>query len=382
VIAVGTNGSITPPVESLLKGAQRAEEGGYDSVWWPDHLMGFHPAELWKPEVTPLARAMPNPHIFVDPVAAIAACATATHRVQLGTAVTDVLRRHPAMLAQEFLTLDHFSHGRSILGVGAGEGENTQPYGVAFDRPFSRLAEALEIIRLFWSTTEPVDFDGEFFQLKDAVVGMEPYCHPGEDVGSPPPIWVGAHGPRMLELTGRLADGWLPLYQGGVERWVEGLARIRSSEASSGRAGAVTPALLAHIVVAEDDSQLERLLSSPLIRIWMLTLPSRSFEELGHEHPLGDGAYGLLDYIPTRLDSRQVADIVERVPLEVVERFLVCGTADEISEELMQFAAAGVEHIVLWNLTYLADATLLRSSFAALDQVRRRLQSWTQAGER
>src|SRR5690606_37853391 len=124
MIAVGTNATIAPPVEAVIRGAQRAESRGYDSLWWPDHLMGFHPQQLWRPEVTALAQAVPNPHIFVDPVAAISACAVHTERIRLGTSVTDAIRRHPAMLAQEFLTLDHFSKGRTILGIGAGEGEN------------------------------------------------------------------------------------------------------------------------------------------------------------------------------------------------------------------------------------------------------------------
>ena len=59
-------------------------------------------------------------------------------------------------------------------------------------------------MRLLWWTDKPVDFDGKFFKLQDAVLGLEPY------EGTPPPIWLAAHGPRMLGITGRLADGWLP----------------------------------------------------------------------------------------------------------------------------------------------------------------------------
>ncbi|HEY8451202.1 MAG: LLM class flavin-dependent oxidoreductase [Micromonosporaceae bacterium] len=375
MIAVGTNATIAPPVESVIRGAQRAESRGYDSLWWPDHLMGFHPQLLWRPEVTALARAVPNPHIFVDPVAAIAACAVHTERIRLGTSVTDAIRRHPAMLAQEFLTLDHFSKGRTILGIGAGEGENITPYGMSFDRPVARLEESLRIIRLLWSTDEPVDFDGEWWTLRDAVLGLQPYRTAPDGSPLPPPIWCGAHGPRMLDLTGRLCDGWLPIYQGGPQRWRSGLERIRAAAAAAGRdLTGFTPGLLAHVVVAETESELDRLLDSPLIRAWMLTLPSSCFEEFGVPHPLGKGAYGLLDYIPTRMSADEVEAALAAVPDGLARRYLLAGSPDDILAELREFVSAGLEHLVLWNLTYLADASLLRSSYAVLDEIAQRLR--------
>lgn len=376
MVAVGTNGAIAPPIAGVVKGATRAEEKGYDSVWWPDHLMGWHPDSLWRPEITGLVRSMPNPHIFVDPVAAIAVCSTQTSRVRLGTSVTDAIRRHPAMLAQEFLTLDHFSEGRVILGIGAGEGENITPYGMSFERPVSRLEEALEIVQLLWSTTEPIDYDGETWRLRGAVCGMSPYEDPVTGTAAPPPIWVGAHGPRMLSLAGRHCDGWLPTYQGGPERWARGLAAIRAAASGVNRSlDGFTPALLTHLLVVDDERDVERLLDSPLIRAWMLTMPSSCFEEFGVEHPLGEGTYGLLDYIPTHLPEDRVRRAIEAVPLEVAHKYLMVGTPDQILDELEQFVANGLEHVVLWNISYLADFDLLRSSYRALDDIAVRLKA-------
>ena len=370
MIAVGTNAGITPPVEGVLKGARRAEARGYDSLWWPDHLMGFHPQQLWQPEITELAKSISSPHVFIDPVAAIAACAVHTERIMLGTSVTDSIRRHPAMLAQEFLTLDHFSKGRAVLGIGAGEGENITPYGLSFSKPVSRLEESLEIVRLLWSTGEPVDFDGEWWSLRDAVCGIRPYGSDEDGNPLPPPIWCGAHGPRMLSITGRLCDGWLPTYQGGPEPWSEGYSKIRSAAATAKRAlDRFTPGLLAHVVVAESDAEVDRMLDSPLIRAWMLTLPSSAFEEFGVVHPLGEGAYGLLDYIPTRLSDDQVLKALRAVPEGLARKYLLAGTPDRITQELRQFADRGMAHVVLWNLTYLGDFAQLRSSFGALDEI-------------
>lgn len=112
-----------------------------------------------------------------------------TERVPLVSAVVDTVRRHPALLAQTALTLDHLSKGRFILGLGSGESENTVPYGFDFARPVSRFEEALRVIRLLWDTDGPVDFDGEFYSLHQARLDTEPYHD------RLPPIWIGASGP-------------------------------------------------------------------------------------------------------------------------------------------------------------------------------------------
>lgn len=370
MVAIGTNASITPPVDGLIRSAVRAEERGYDSLWWPDHLMGFHPQQIWTPELTKLAVTNPSPNVFVDPVAAIAACATHTDRIFMGTAVTDSIRRHPAMLAQEFLTLDHFTKGRTILGIGAGEGENIEPYGMSFAKPVSRMEEALAIVRALWATPDPVDFDGEWWTLRDAVCGLQPYRVAPDGTFLPPPIWCGAHGPRMLSITGRLCDGWLPTYQGGPEAWRAGYDAIQLAAAGVGRnLESFTPGLLAHVVIADSESELDRLLDSPLIRAWMLTLPSSCFEEFGQPHPLGRGAYGLLDYIPTRLTDDEVTTALAGVPPEVARKYLLAGTADQVMAELREFARQGLTHLILWNLTYLADIDLMRPSYSALDSM-------------
>lgn len=381
MVDVGTNGTITPPVEGLLRGAQRAEAAGYDSIWWPDHLMGFHPQAIWQPDVADFVRLMANPHTFLDPVAAIAATATHTERLRLGTAVTEAVRRHPAMLAQEFLTLDHLSRGRTILGIGAGESENIEPYGMDFSRPVSKLDEALSIVRLLWENDDPVDFEGEFWTLRDAVCGLGPYEIDEDGTRHYPPIWLGAHGPRMLELAGRTCDGWLPIYQGGVGRWRHGLAHILDAAIHRRRdVTAFTPGLLAHIVVHDDPPEVERLLETPLIRAWMLTLPSWAFEELGYRHPLGDGFYGLLDYVPTRLSRETAEAAIAKVPAEVARRFLLSGTPDEIVDELRGFVDAGLQHLVMWNLTYLADPATLRDSYELCGEIAATVKSWPSKG--
>ncbi len=119
LLSVGTLAAIMPPGANLVANAQRSEAKGFDAIWWPDHYMGWFPQSLWTPDITQLAAFQANPHVFFDSVSAIAAVATQTQRVRLGTAVTDALCRHPVQLAQTFLTLDHRPWAASSAGWAA-----------------------------------------------------------------------------------------------------------------------------------------------------------------------------------------------------------------------------------------------------------------------
>ena len=72
-VKVGAPGAINPPVDVVLKTAKRNEEKGYDSLWYPDHWMAWHPESIWTQDITPLAQFQPNPHVYLDPIACIAA---------------------------------------------------------------------------------------------------------------------------------------------------------------------------------------------------------------------------------------------------------------------------------------------------------------------
>jgi phthiodiolone/phenolphthiodiolone dimycocerosates ketoreductase len=180
------------------------DSGRYHSIWLPDHMVSFWPDSIWKAEFTDLPTVSPSPHRHLDGLAVAAAAAALTENVPLVSAVVDTVRRHPAMLAQTALTIDHVARGRFILGLGSGESENTLPYGFDFARPVARFEEALRVIRLLWDSDGPVDFDGQFYSLRHARLDTEPYQ------GRLPAIWIGASGPRMLDIAGCYADGWWP----------------------------------------------------------------------------------------------------------------------------------------------------------------------------
>ena len=178
-IEFGAPGTIMPPADKAVENARRAEADGYESIWWPSHLMGWHPESVWTEDITPLAKFQDNPHTYFDPLVMMGVAGAVTEKIRVGVVVTDVITHHPAVLAQTALTLDHVTKGRAILGLGSGEQLNVGPYGMEWSKPVGHLDEALDVIRLLWNAEGAVDFDGQFYPLKDAVLGLSPYTPGG-----------------------------------------------------------------------------------------------------------------------------------------------------------------------------------------------------------
>jgi alkanesulfonate monooxygenase SsuD/methylene tetrahydromethanopterin reductase-like flavin-dependent oxidoreductase (luciferase family) len=143
---------------------------------------------------------------FLDTWSLIPALFAETERISICTDVANLPLRPPAVMAKAAATLDVLSGGRFELGLGAGG--YFDPI-VGFGGPrrtpgesVEALDEAIDVIRLLWSEERSVSFEGKHYRLDDA----RPGPHPAHPIG----IWLGAFMPRMLRLTGRKADGWLP----------------------------------------------------------------------------------------------------------------------------------------------------------------------------
>ncbi len=143
---------------------------------------------------------------FFDTWTLLAYLAARTERIRLVPDVIDLPLRPPAVLAKAAASLDVLSGGRVELGLGAGAfWDGIAAMGGPRRTPkesVDALVEAIAVIRGMWSQERSVKVEGEHYR----VVG----AHPGPTPAHPMGIWLGAYGPRMLRLTGRLADGWLP----------------------------------------------------------------------------------------------------------------------------------------------------------------------------
>lgn len=128
-----------------------------------------------------------------------------TERIMLGTGIVTVYSRTPGLIAQSIASLDCISGGRAILGLGSsGRIVIEDWHGVKFDHPVSRTREYIEIVRMALAGGR-VNYDGRFYQLQRFRMGVAP-------IQERIPIYIASLGQRNLELTGELADGWLPIW--------------------------------------------------------------------------------------------------------------------------------------------------------------------------
>jgi phthiodiolone/phenolphthiodiolone dimycocerosates ketoreductase len=293
--------------------------------------------------------------------------------VCIGQGVLDAIRRGPAILAQEFLTTQHFTQGRAIFVLAAGEWKNIGPYGYDHRLRDSKLVETARIVRLFLETQEPISFEGRFWKLTDAVVELPPYD------GEPPPLWLAGGGPKVLEAIGRFADGWLVYTPGGVvgrpERIAERLAVAREHAERAGRdPRAITCGTLPLLLCHPDREKVERWLDHPFMRWHALTgFPfGRAWREYGFVHPLGDDHSITLEGNMATMPLDRVLDLCRQVPPDMVRNAVYAGTPDEIAPRLAAEVEAGARHLALCNYVgFISRADAPAATQALLDVARR-----------
>lgn len=187
--------------ETILQVAVEAERIGLDSVWSWERLM--------RPTVPiPLGGAggpvMDAPEMFgivYDPIETLAYVAAQTGRITLGTSVLDALFQSPIILARRLATLDQFSDGRLIVGIGQGWMEQEfQAAGVSMKRRGAGFEEHILAMRAVWGP-DPVSFEGRFYRIPEADIGPKP-VRPGG-----PRLMAGAGSPVAAERAGRLGVG-------------------------------------------------------------------------------------------------------------------------------------------------------------------------------
>jgi alkanesulfonate monooxygenase SsuD/methylene tetrahydromethanopterin reductase-like flavin-dependent oxidoreductase (luciferase family) len=169
---------------------------------------------------------------FHDTWTLIAFLAGKTSRIRFFPDVADLPLRPPAVLAKAAASLDVLTGGRVELGLGAGGfWDAIEAMGGPRRTPGEAVEateEAIDVVRLVWSGQRGVDYDGRHYQLK----GLHTGPAPAHDMG----IWVGAAGPRMLDLIGRKADGWVPSAPWAPpETLPDYLRRIDEAAARAGR---------------------------------------------------------------------------------------------------------------------------------------------------
>jgi phthiodiolone/phenolphthiodiolone dimycocerosates ketoreductase len=331
---------ITLPAMSPFAGTEQLlaiyEQSGFDSYWAPDHLLGvFHP-RLW-PDIA-LSALGPDPDAFYDPFCYGARLSAMTN-LPYGISVTDATRRGAADLARTALTLNDLLPGGFVLGIGSGEAESLVPFGYPFDKPVSVLEGVLGDLRHLLDTGRMPSGIGRMGLPLEA-----------EGRGRPA-VWVAGHGPRMLRLTGQYGDGWLPAWWMSPGEYGEKLGVVAAHAEAAGRPKPVASMLRFTLFAESVERAAEMFETAPLAKLFGLFATGPMWEAEGLVHPLGDVSKGFIDVVIHDLDADDLRDLAPTIPFEMVQRVLCIGNADELGHQFEEYAKAGMEHMVLANIT-------------------------------
>lgn len=276
--------------------AAAVEQLGFAGLFRSDHFTNSEP---------------PNKD-SLEMVVSLAYLANSTQRIHFGPCVAPVSFRDPIMFARQALALDDLSHGRMILGVGAGWQEREHSmFGYALgDVPtrMARFEEALETITRLLRGTGPVSFSGRFFHLHEAELLPRPQRNGG------PPIMIGGNGPkRTLPLVARYADIWNAVFVRPEEFQASSAALDELLRAVGRPPEAVRRTLMTGIFFGNDQAALN---------VWLDRLRARD----------------------TTLAGLPNDEVVARVR---AARPVIIGRPEQVREQLATYAAAGVHEIML-----------------------------------
>jgi F420-dependent oxidoreductase-like protein len=297
----------------------------------------------------------------------LAFIAARTERIDIGSAIMQIPARTPAMTAMTAATLDHLSNGRFRLGLGVSGPQVSEGWhGVRFDDPLGRTREYVEVVALALSR-QTVTYQGvhHALPLPDG---------PGKALKLmlPPrrerlPLYLAAVGPKNLELTGAVADGWLGVFFAPEHAEVS-LGPLHAGAERAGRDPStidVTPSV--PVVVGADPAACADQLRAH-VALYIGGMGSRSqnfYNALARRMGFHDAALAIQD---AYLDRRH-RDAMAAVPFDLVDRTALIGPRERITERLHAYAAAGVTTlaVTLTGDNAVTQQATLRTVAEALD---------------
>jgi coenzyme F420-dependent oxidoreductase len=290
--------------------ARVAEAAGFEGVWVPEAFGS-------------------------DAFTLLGAIASHTSTLGLATGIVNTFSRSPALLAQSFATLDEMSHGRVRIGLGVSGPRVVEGWhGGRFERPLRRMREVVEIIRLALSG-ERVNYEGEFFRLSGFRLLIEP-------VQERIPIYLATFKPQALELTGEIADGWLPTHV-SLALLPSMLEKV-SAGAKLGRRtlSDVDLAMLTLAAVTPSAREARQLCA------WHLAYYVGGMGTFYHELMSRSGFGGEADAIRERWKRGDREGAAAQVSRAMLDELVIAGTRDDCLRAIEARRAAGITHLVLF----------------------------------
>jgi alkanesulfonate monooxygenase SsuD/methylene tetrahydromethanopterin reductase-like flavin-dependent oxidoreductase (luciferase family) len=306
-------------VENLIKFTSFAEKLGFDSIWFPDHMLFM--AKKINPEVWSV----------------ITAAAMKTNKIQMG-AIGDPHRIHPAVLAQRLATVDQISGGRIFITLGYGEKMNLDAYGIPWDKPLRRVKESVDIIRALWSE-QSTNYGGKFYNLKNAEIRIAP-------VNKYVPIYISATGPKSLKNAGSLGDGWITIAMPcSLYKKQAKTVNDEFRKSAKGRKN-IEKCIYIFTSIAKDIEQACKTLE-PIKHalIWPELL-----DQCGYDVRIAKKYSGLKYTKIMPNDSKMLAKFKEMgqkyYSRDILLDFVIAGSVRDVTSRIEQYIKAGVDHFV------------------------------------
>ena len=305
------------PIREGIAIVQYAEQRGFEAVWQAE-------SRLVREATVPMAAFL-----------------TSTERIKAGSGVVNNWTRNPALLASTFATLDDLAPGRVILGIGAWWDPLAAKVGVDRSRPLKAMRETCEAVRALLAD-ETVTYDGEFVHLDGVELDYVHQERRPKDV----PIYIGATGMKMMELTGEIADGAVlnylvsPAYNDTAMQHLE----IGATKAGRSIDDIDRPQL---IVCSMDEDRGRALDNARLLVTQYLGQQPHIMKASGVPESLLDEIGSVLSWPATH---EQVVAASKLVPDDIVQMITASGTADECREKVGEYLAAGATCPILYPL--------------------------------
>jgi 5,10-methylenetetrahydromethanopterin reductase len=310
-----------PPARRMLSLATRAEELGYDSLWVAE---------------TRLTR---------DGVSLMGALAAVTERIRLGTSILNTWTRGPVLMALTFATLHELAPGRLMMGLGSYSEPLAGNQGVQRRKPLTQMREYIEVVRRILAMEEGVTYDGEVVKVNDITLNLTRGTAP-EPIDIP--IYIGATGPKMIELAATVADG--VLFNGFLPTTYvrDAVARISAAAEAAGRPpGAVDlPQLL--VVAMTEDGETARGTAHQFVTMYLGGQPHIA-EAIGLDPELTARLTELVGSWPPKPGG--VEQAMALVGRDIVDSLTVSGTPAECRARLHEWREAGATSTVIGPLT-------------------------------
>ena len=289
-----------------------------------------------------------------DAVSQLGYLAARTSTIELGSGVFPIYTRTPSLLAMTAAGLDYVSGGRFRLGIGTSGPQVIEGFhGVAFDAPLGRTREVVDICRRVWRR-ERVRYDGKHYQIPlpaDSGTGLgKPLQLINHPVRERIPITIAALGPKNVELTAEIAEGWQPGFfypEKADEVWGEAL---RAGFAKRDRAMCPLDIIMS-AALAIGDNVTERLpAAKPPLALYIGGMGARSrnfYHDMATRYGFGEAANGIQDlYL-----AGKKAEAIDAVPDEMTRRVSLVGPAGFVKERVAACAEAGVTTLLVNPLT-------------------------------